>query len=1033
MAGERAKRAMRTLIAAAAVLCGFLVLSLNPTRAAAEGDCVVPHSLGVAFVLDDSGSMSSNDPGALRGAAAGSAIDALPDGSVVAASKFTEEATAIAGPTVLDASSRPGLKSAVAAGLESFGGTDYDIAFTEAKAQLDAMTGVDKKAVVFLSDGEPNYPYTADQAIAAEGIPIFAVGFGEVPPAELSGIAARSGGQAFALGSAGQAQEIFARVVSALTCDVQLTTVSVNLKPGEQRKFPFHVQRGQRGFHGQVTWSSGELEVSLIRPDGSRLTQTAPRPNERFDATPNSASVSVTSPPPGKWQVLVRAPRQSVDDIKVHIDAWQREPPGSTSTEDPAGPPPPKGGEGCRYKASFGSLQLEASCFKIENGVLIASGRVRIDGLDIKPDSNVTIKLDPKTLQLTTTGEVTVSAGEVVLYKGKLDKTLQGHLPFKVPKALSKLKGFPLRGSADVSFDSGVANIKLVVSIPELGGVTGQVGVTASNSSGLQLGQASIDLPEARIKAIPIKEVHLSYERTDEGDKWSGSAKVELPSPTVHAVSGGATFLDGRFAEAHAAVDGNFPIAEAVFLTHLDASLKLEPDFAFGGGMGLSGGPKVGDIRAVGLDGHFDYTSGEPDEYKLSGNLKVVDKLELADGYVSYKTNGQFGMGGHLNFTIGGVGFEGDLGGFASGNGFELTGDGTVGYHGHGLGGKGIISSVGLAACGKLDFWVGSITAGFGVRWAHFDRPSILAGSCDLGPWKVDREGAHASALTASQTQTFRVGRRMPVLAFSAVGIGGPPNITVKGPDGTKATTPSTDAGLVGTPDTAAFADPEDGTTYILVRKPARGRWTVRVNSGPGVKVIRSAAGLPRPRVRAAVRGRGHDRRLVFSARKIRGQRLVFDERGLAVGARIGSSTARRGVLPFRPADGPRGKRRIFVSVLQRGLVRRRFAVATYKAPRPVQPRRSRGVRIVRHGMKAIVTWTQARGARSYDVRVKVSDGRRLLFSRKAHDRRVVVKGVLRQWRVRAAVVGVSAAGRPGEPSKATSSPQTHRRHRHRR
>jgi hypothetical protein len=206
----------------------------------------------------------------------------------------------------------------------------------------------------------------------------------------------------------------------------------------------------------------------------------------------------------------------------------------------------------------------------------------------------------------------------------------------------------------------------------------------------------------------------------------------------------------------------------------------------------------------------------------------------------------------------------------------------------------------------------------------------------------------------------------------------------------------------------------------------------VKVNAGPAVKVIRSAAGLPRPRVHAEVRGRGHDRRLVFSARKIRGQRLVFSERGPGVGARIGSSKARRGVLPFRPADGPRGKRHVFVSVLQHGLVRRRFAVATYKAPRPAHPRSPRGVRIVRHGMKAIVTWTPARGARTYDVRVKVSDGRRLLFSRKADKRRVVVKGVLKQWHVRAAVVGINAAGRPGEPTKASFPPKGHRGHAHR-
>lgn len=64
--------------------------------------------------------------------------------------------------------------------------------------------------------------------------------------------------------------------------------------------------------------------------------------------------------------------------------------------------------------------------------------------------------------------------------------------------------------------------------IPQLGSVRGAVTATVANAYGLQLAKASIDLPEARIKA-----------------------------------SGGATFLNGRFAGAHAAAEGNFPIAWA--------------------------------------------------------------------------------------------------------------------------------------------------------------------------------------------------------------------------------------------------------------------------------------------------------------------------------------------------------------------------------------------------------------------------------------------------------------------------------------
>src|SRR4051794_21526397 len=127
-------------------------------------------------------------------------------------------------PAELNPASRAASRQAVGSALESSGGTDYDEAFSDARRQLDAMQGVDRRAVVFLSDGEPNFSYTADQPIAAAGIPIFTLGFAEAPPAELAGIAQRSGGQSFFVSSVDQAQAAFARIASILNCDVQNTT-----------------------------------------------------------------------------------------------------------------------------------------------------------------------------------------------------------------------------------------------------------------------------------------------------------------------------------------------------------------------------------------------------------------------------------------------------------------------------------------------------------------------------------------------------------------------------------------------------------------------------------------------------------------------------------------------------------------------------------------------------------------------------------------------------------------------------------------
>lgn len=163
------------------------------------------------------------------------------------------------------------------------------------------MQGVDRRAVVFLSDGEPNEAYTADQPIAAAGIPIFTLGFAEAPPAELGGIAQRSGGQSVFVQSADQAQAAFPRIASILNCDVQNTSQDVSLKPGQSKSYSFDVQDGDRAFKALASWAGGGVSVSLTRPDGSVLAPGAERPGESFDAQPTYASVTGLDPPAGPW------------------------------------------------------------------------------------------------------------------------------------------------------------------------------------------------------------------------------------------------------------------------------------------------------------------------------------------------------------------------------------------------------------------------------------------------------------------------------------------------------------------------------------------------------------------------------------------------------------------------------------------------------------------------------------------------------------------------------------------------------------
>jgi len=297
----------------------------RPSQARAADACTPPTKLGVVFILDNSGSMGSTDPERLRATAAGVGLDQMPDGAQAAVSGFDNFGAEILPPTELHGD-RGILKQKILSGTFDGGGTDYEQAFLEAQRQLDALSpDVDKRAVVFLSDGEPNTTsYTADRQIADDGTPIYTIGFGSAPGAELNAIAARSGGQSFLVRSAGDAQYAFARVISLLTCDAEKTTDTFDLDPGETKTVDFDVDPSDEEFRALAAWSGGGVDVSLQRPDGSTLKPGTELSGETFVAGDTYANARGFEPAPGQWRVKLTASAANIDSVSVSIGVWRR-------------------------------------------------------------------------------------------------------------------------------------------------------------------------------------------------------------------------------------------------------------------------------------------------------------------------------------------------------------------------------------------------------------------------------------------------------------------------------------------------------------------------------------------------------------------------------------------------------------------------------------------------------------------------------------------------------------------------------------
>lgn len=334
-ASGRARAALVT--AATAIMFGLAAPS-----AVAAADCTIPTTLGVAFSIDDSGSMSTSDPERLRSAATGAGIDQLPDGAYAAVSSFDSSSRSLFDPVVVTDTNRAALKDDVDNSLYAGGETYYDLAFSRAKLQLDAMPGADKRALVFLSDGAPNggdYEYELGE-IRRAGFPVFAIGFGSAPGSVLAEIAASTGGQAYTIQSPGEAQAVFARIVSTLTCDAAQVRANVSLSPGETRSFPYAIGAADREFRALATWEYGDVSVRLRRPDGSLLAPGAEIAGERFISEDTYASVIGRNPAVGGWEMQVTASPDNYDQVDVSIDIFRRtsaDPPDTFALVAPAG------------------------------------------------------------------------------------------------------------------------------------------------------------------------------------------------------------------------------------------------------------------------------------------------------------------------------------------------------------------------------------------------------------------------------------------------------------------------------------------------------------------------------------------------------------------------------------------------------------------------------------------------------------------------------------------------------------------------
>jgi len=966
--------------------------------------------LGVVFVIDDSGSNVEvpTDPTLLRAAAAKVALEYLPAGSLVAALRFASGSATIFGPTNLTAENRLDLAEAIRRSLQSSGSTNYESAFLTAASLLDQMTATGRRIVIFISDGMPTSPYSADQQIAQRGVPIHTIGYGTASKEELQGIASRSGGRFYEIQDIAQAQNAFAQIVNPLVCNNPIVSGTSTITPSVALSRSFSVTGTIPGFTALASWTVGVPTVFLRRPDGSALSgPSTRRPNESIQRpSPNAIRFDVAAPQPGQWTLVART--RDPRGVLLSYDVWTTPRP-AVDVVRPAAIP-----GGCPTAVTLAELVIRGCWRRVGDGTFRVRGGVRANGVVLLGRSFV---FDPKKEEFRSTGPATLRMGNLVVGRSRVRWT-RSMVEDKAVRFRSTgvIKGIPMVGDARLGFAIArgeptttlVANVLVPIGPHR---VTGQIPLSAGEAHGLRIDGVNVyvagNTPVDKGKRVLLLGLTLYYQKAD--DRWVGQAELALPAGAVRALPRVPTlgFLVRGKLTPFAGETGFAPsreLAQGVAVETAKVSLTAKPTI-LKGSASVAFGPTIAGQRMFALHGPAAWRSSTG--WTIDGSAKVLDKGTLTGRAALSPDTGAVQLTGKLDLSAHGFATRGDLSGFVVGGRLNAYAKGTVTLIGAPeVAGETLLSNAGYAACAKFSFFRG----GFGYRWDGSEtylREHLIAGSCDVGPW-----------VASTATSTVRAGT--PFVVFNAGGQAGPPEIVVRGPGGRLYDSrigPFVDRG-----DVFVWHDPSGNQTYLAVPRPPAGVWTVEQapDSPTPLAFVRRADGLPSPLIR--VRARSKQGKVVLRytiARLPAGGRVTFYEGSTKRGFTrpLVGNVRRSGRSTVTPEGVGPSRRYLWALVTNGELPRLQGIFGRFRAepaPRPQAP----AVRARRADRVVVARWSGP-GASSWHVTILSSDGRKVFFRYPSRQRRLAYS-VDPRYRVTVIVRAVDRYGREGAAGRRT-------------
>ncbi|MFL5844415.1 MAG: hypothetical protein ACJ762_06950 [Solirubrobacteraceae bacterium] len=675
------------------------------------------------------------------------------------------------------------------------------------------------------------------------------------------------------------------------------------------------------------------------------------------------------------------------------------------------------------------------------SGEYVTSGELNLWGVRIIPEGSAKIVIDPKRLQLDTTGVVRVvvtapePVGDVTLFRGELHRDLSKVVPgtslFEFPTGLFKasILGFDVAADIDVRLERDGVHIPLDLKLPPaLGGFSGHAEFVADKDRGLHVDSVHIHIGPLPLGVMVINAIDLDYVGGE--DLWTGTGSITVPAGGTLDLM--AQFQMGAFKSASFSFTPGtpIPIGPFVYLLQFGGGLALEPttinaNATIGAGAALDGQAPIkvkGDLTMT-------FPSSGPADFRLKGTVGVF-MFDIADGSLDFQTDGYAAFRGHAGVDLGPLEADVNMDGFvdAPSGRFGASLDGSVSLCVEvdlevdtvrvcgSVSAAAAVSSVGFAACARINppDPVGGFEVGLSYPWSDWDPAYLLNGVAFAGSLLDHIGGCHvedyrippprARAAQADGSRIVDVPAGLPSQTIRVTGAGGAPHLTVTGPNGEKAAVFSAGA----------------GAAYAVLDKPAAGAWTVTPKPGsPAIAQIMTADGYRPATVRGKLGGTGRRRSIRYTiAQGGHGQTVVFQESGAFGTHIIGAAKGAKGTLRFAPADAKGGRRTVVALVQRGGITTDTRRIGTYTAPGPARPGKPRGLKARRAGNAVVVSFAPSAGAARYAVTLRGVKGTRL--GRLVSKRKLRFDAVSSREKVTVSVRGLSKTMRLGPARRIT-------------